>query len=175
MPFSLSPSLAPLLAAPFAIQVHAVSALAAMGLGAVVLFRRKGTRAHRLMGRIWVVLMLIVATSSIFINEIRMIGPFSPIHIFTILTYAMLAQAIVAIRRGNVAMHRATMQSLYFLALLITGAFTLLPGRRMHDVLFGTESGWTPSIIAISLALAISVTIYVRLMRKGRAEATQRA
>ncbi len=175
MPFSLSPSLTPLLQASFAIQIHAVSAILAMVLGAVVLFRRKGTRTHKLMGRIWVVLMLIVATSSIFINEIRMIGPFSPIHIFTVITYVSLAQAIVAIRRGNVVAHRAGMQTLYFLALLITGAFTLLPGRRMHDVLFGAQSGWAPAIVAISLSLAISLAIYVRLMRKGRAEAARAA
>jgi uncharacterized membrane protein len=169
----LSPSLDPLLNAPLAVQIHAIAALAAMVLGAAVLFRRKGTRAHKLMGRVWVALMLITANSSLFINEIRMIGPFSPIHIFTLITYATLAQAIVAIRRGNVAAHRAAMQSLYFLALMITGAFTLLPGRRMHDVLFGAQSGWTPSIVAISVALALSLTIYIRLMRKGRAEAAR--
>lgn len=108
----------------------------AMLVGAFVLFRRKGTPAHKLLGRVFVILMLIVATSSIFINEIRLIGPFSPIHIFTVITYAAVAQGVYQIRRGNVAAHRATMQSLYFLALMITGAFTLLPGRRMHDVLF---------------------------------------
>lgn len=166
---ALSPSLTPLLSAPPAIQIHAVSAMAAMLLGAVVLFRTKGTSTHRFLGRVWVLLMLLVATSSIFITEIRMIGPFSPIHIFTIATYLTLAQAMVAIRRGNVAMHRAAMQSLYCLALLITGAFTLLPGRRMHDVLFGAQSGWGPAIVAISLSLALSLALYIRLMRRGRA------
>ena len=170
MPFSLSPFLHPLLEASFAIQIHAVSAILAMVLGAVVLFRQKGTRLHKLMGRVWVVLMLIVATSSIFINEIRLIGPFSPIHIFTVITYVSLAQAIVAIRRGNVVAHRAGMQTLYFLALMITGAFTLLPGRRMHAVLFGAESGWAPAIVAISLSLGISLAIYIRLMRKAPAK-----
>ena len=68
-------SLTPLLAAPVVIQIHALSAIAATGLGAVVLFARKGTPAHKLIGRIWVLLMLTVATSALFINEIRMIGP----------------------------------------------------------------------------------------------------
>lgn len=158
--------LAPLLQAPIQVQIHAAAAIAAVLLGALILFREKGTPLHKAMGRVWVVLMLIAATSSIFINEIRLIGPFSPVHIFTIVTYVGLAHGIVAIRRGDVRTHRAAMQSLYFLALLLAGAFTLLPGRRIHDVLFGATSGWVPSLIAISLVLTGTMAIYVRLRRR---------
>jgi len=162
-------SLEPLLAAPLAIQIHASAASAAMVLGAVILFRRKGTKMHKLMGRIWVGLMLIVATSAIFINEIRLIGPFSPIHIFVVFTYVGLWQAVREIRRGNVEAHQAGMKSIYLGALLLTGAFTLMPGRRMHDVLFGAESGWTPSMIAIPLALMVTAYLWWRLMpRRAR-------
>lgn len=159
-------TLTPLLTAPLAVQIHALAAISALVLGAVVLFRRKGTPLHKAMGRVWVVLMLIAAGSSIFINEIRLIGPFSPIHIFSVMTFIGVAQGIREIRRGNVRAHRAAMQGLYFFALILAGAFTLLPGRRMHDVLFGAEAGWTPSLIAIGLALMLSATIYLRLRRQ---------
>ena len=89
-------SLTPLFDAPVAVQVHAAAALAALLLGALVLFRRKGTPLHRAMGRVWVVLMLVAATSSLFINEIRLIGPFSPIHIFSVITFVGLAQGLSA-------------------------------------------------------------------------------
>ena len=46
-------SLAPLLAAPIAVQIHAFTAIAAVLLGAVVLLRPKGTPVHKLMGRTW--------------------------------------------------------------------------------------------------------------------------
>jgi uncharacterized membrane protein len=161
-------SLDPILSAPLAIQIHATAATAALLLGAMVLFRRKGTPVHKLMGRVWVGLMLIVATSAIFISEIRLIGPFSPIHIFVLLTYWGVWEGIRQIRAGNVAAHQATMKSVYLGALLLTGAFTLLPGRRMHDVLFGADSGWMPSLIAIPLALALTATLWVRLMPKRR-------
>jgi uncharacterized membrane protein len=161
-------SLTPLLAAPVVIQIHAFSAIAATGLGAVVLFAHKGTPLHKLMGRVWVLLMLTVATSALFINEIRMIGPFSPIHLFVFVTYGGIGYALWQIRRGDVARHRAAMQSVYFQALLLTGAFTLLPGRRMHDVVFGPESGWTPALTAIGLSLTITMLIYRRLMRRAR-------
>lgn len=161
-------SLDPILSAPIAIQIHAFAATAAMLLGAVILFRRKGNRIHKMMGRVWVGLMLIVATSAIFINEIRLIGPFSPIHIFVVMTYYGVWEGIREIRRGNVAAHQASMKSLYLGALLLTGAFTLLPGRRMHDVLFGAESGWVPSLVAIPLALALTAFLWIRLMPKRR-------
>jgi uncharacterized membrane protein len=161
-------SLDPILSAPTAIQIHAFSATAAMLLGAVVLFRRKGTPTHKLMGRVWAALMLVVATSALFINDIRLIGPFSPIHIFVVMTYWGLYEGIRDIRRGNVEAHQASMKSLYLGALLLTGAFTLLPGRRMHAVLFGAESGWVPSLIAIALALALTAFLWVKLMPRRR-------
>jgi len=161
-------NLTPLATAPLAVQIHAVAAIGALVLGALVLFRRKGTPLHRLMGRLWVVLMLVVATSALFINEIRLIGPFSPIHLFVVVTYGGLAVAIWRIRRGDVVGHRAAMVTLYFGALLLTGAFTLLPGRRMHDVLFGAEAGWTPALVAIPLCPVAAGLLWRRLMPKRR-------
>lgn len=157
-------SLAPLLTAPLAIQIHATAAIAAFFLGGLVLWRRKGTPLHKALGRVWVVLMLVTATSSLFINEIRLIGPFSPIHLFAVLTYAGIGQALWAIRvERNVKKHRAAMQGVYVGALLLAGAFTFLPGRRIHDVLFGANAGWTPSLIAIGCALAATGLLWLHL------------
>ncbi len=158
-------SLSPLLDAAPAVQLHATAALSALLLGALVLFSRKGTPPHRTLGRVWAGLMLVTAGSALFINEIRLIGPFSPIHLFSIVTFAGIAEGIRQIRRGDVRRHRAMMQGLYFFALILTGAFTLLPGRRMHAVLFGTEAGWAPALAAIALALGASLLIWRRLLR----------
>jgi len=155
-------SLTPLLAAPLAVQIHAVAAIAAVLLGGLVLFRRKGTPMHRLLGRIWVALMLVVATSALFINEIRLIGPFSPIHLFTILTYGGVGYGLWQIRHGKVRAHKAAMQAVYFMALGLAGAFTLLPGRRMSAMLFGESAGWAPSLLAIGAVLAAVAWFYRR-------------
>lgn len=160
-------SLDPLLEAPVAIQIHAASAIAAFVLGAVVLWRRKGTALHKALGRIWVVLMLVVATSALFINEIRLVGPFSPIHVFVVMTYVGIGQALWAIRvKRNVAAHRAAMQATYIGALLLAGAFTFLPGRRMHAVLFGANAGWAPSLVVIGMALLAIGLLWWRLRGK---------
>jgi uncharacterized membrane protein len=83
-------TLAPLLAEPVAIQVHAFAALGALALGIVQLAAPKGTRRHRVMGWAWVGLMTIIVITSLAIHEIRLLGPWSPIHLLSILTAILL-------------------------------------------------------------------------------------
>ena len=162
-------TLTPLFDAPFAIQIHALSALAAVIIGAFILWRKKGTRLHKALGRVWVVLMFSAATSALFINEIRLIGPFSPIHLFSLFTYLSLFNGLRAIIiKRDVKRHRAEMQGLYIGALLLAGAFTFLPGRRMHMMLFGPQAGWTESLVAMGLILAIAGLLWSRIRRQIR-------
>src|SRR5262249_18746282 len=92
-------SLAPVLNAAPAIQLHAFAALAAFGLGAVQLAAPKGTLPHRTFGWIWVLLMVTVAASSFWIHELHIWGPWSPIHLLAIFTLAMLPLAVLHARR----------------------------------------------------------------------------
>jgi uncharacterized membrane protein len=130
-------SLAPLLDAPLAIQPHAFAAMAAFALGLMQLAGRKGTTWHRGRGFVWVGLMLIVAVSSFWIHEIRLWGPWSPIHLLSILTLASLPGALYYAHTHQVRRHRDAMLGLFLGALVIAGIFTLLPGRIMHKVVFG--------------------------------------
>jgi uncharacterized membrane protein len=130
-------TLAPLLTASPAIQMHAFAALAAFALGAVQLTAPKGTIPHRLFGWLWAGLMLTVVLSSFFIHEIRLWGPWSPIHLLSIFTLVMLPMAVWRARRHDVRRHQRAMVGLFAGALVIAGLFTFLPGRIMHAVLFG--------------------------------------
>jgi uncharacterized membrane protein len=130
-------TLAPLLAASPAIQVHAFAALAAFALGAVQLAAPKGTIPHRLFGWLWAGLMLIVVLSSFLIHEIRLWGPWSPIHLLSIFTLIMLPLAVWRARRHDVRRHQRAMSGLFIGALVIAGIFTFMPGRIMHAVVFG--------------------------------------
>src|SRR6516165_6451273 len=76
--------LSPLTHAPLPIQVHAYAALSAFVLGAVQLARAKGTTQHRALGYAWAAIMLTVAVSSFWVQEIRLWGPWSPIHLLSI-------------------------------------------------------------------------------------------
>ena len=130
-------SLSPLLGAPAVIQVHAFAALAALILSAHQLLRPKGTLAHRTFGYAWVTLMMAVAISSFWIYEIKQFGDFSLIHILSIVTLYLVPAAVLAAHRHQADRHRRIMLSLIAFALVGAGAFTLLPGRTMHDVVFG--------------------------------------
>jgi len=130
-------SLAPLLDAAPAIPVHAFAAMAAFALGIVQFAAPKGTLPHRTVGWIWVALMAAVAASSFWIHEVRLLGPWSPIHLLSIFTLITLPIAVWRARRHRVADHRRIMTMTFVGALVIAGLFTLLPGRIMHAVVFG--------------------------------------
>ena len=130
-------SLAPLLNASPIIQAHAVAAMAAFALGLVQFAAPKGTIPHRTVGWIWVVLMVTVSVSAFFIHEIRLWGPFSPIHLLAIFTLVTLPMAVLHARKHRVPNHRWAMISIFIGGLVIAGAFTFVPGRIMHAVAFG--------------------------------------
>ena len=115
-------SLTPLLNASFAIQLHAFAAMAAFLLGLLQFARRKGTFSHRTFGWIWVVLMLIVAVSSFWISEIKLWGPWSPIHILSIFTLINLPIAVWMARHHNVRAHRGWMIGISVSSLRIVAA-----------------------------------------------------
>ena len=130
-------SLTPLLQAGPVILLHSLAALLGLLLGILQLTLSKGTSLHRVVGYIWVTLLGAVALSSFWIHDLRLIGPFSPIHLLSIYTLINLFRSINAARRGNIAAHARAMRSIFFLALIGAGAFTLLPGRIMHQIVFG--------------------------------------
>lgn len=117
-----------------AILIHVTAAVLALGLGAFVFLRRKGTFAHRSLGRIWTVLMIVTAGSTWWI---RASGSFSWIHGLSVFTLAVLAVAIWCAVTGRIPRHRQSMISLYIGSLLIAGGFALLPERLLGGLLWG--------------------------------------
>ena len=132
------PDFSVLFDAPPPVPLHAVAAFAAVLAGAVQLSCPKGTLSHKFLGYIWIGLMAVVAVSGLFIHELRVVGPFSPIHILSLFTLVVLYFAVDAARKGDIKSHRRRVVLLYGLALILTGAFTLLPGRIMNQVVFGS-------------------------------------
>jgi uncharacterized membrane protein len=130
-------TLDPLLGASPMIVAHTLAALAALALGAMQLALPKGTGLHRGLGMIWAALMLAVAGSSFWIHTMQVIGPFSPIHILSMIVLISAPLGLYYAQTGQIAAHRRTMQQLFAIALIGAGLFTLWPGRIMHQVIFG--------------------------------------
>ena len=147
-------NLEPLLQASPVIQIHVASAIVAMFLGPLSIFRRRRDRLHKITGYIWISVMLVAATSALFIAELRLVGRFSPIHLLTPLVYWSIWRAISFVRAGNIADHSRTMKSLYVQALGIAGLFTLMPGRIMSDVLFASSPWLGFAVVATLMVLA---------------------
>ena len=129
------------------IQVHwaTVTLAFAFGLGQLVL--SKGTGGHRFRGRAYAGLMIVTALAAFFIRSPAPDGALgylslagmSPIHLFIPLTLVSVPLGVLAARRGNMTAHKRHMIGSFLGALVIAGAFTFLPGRRMHLLFFGDE------------------------------------
>jgi uncharacterized membrane protein len=115
--------------------IHVAAVLPAVPLGGYILLTRKGTPRHRLLGKIWLVLMLVTATSAIFIKTG---GSFSWIHLFVPLTFHAAWKTVATVRRGDIAAHKRHLVLTYMTALMIPGiAAFLAPGRLMNVMLLG--------------------------------------
>lgn len=120
--------------------LHLATVLPAFAIGAFQLFRRKGTPSHRLLGKIYMLLML--GTGFVTLAMPAEVGPrflnhFGFIHAFSFLALFNVPAAYLAARRGNVKAHRGMMLGLYLGGILIAGAFAFSPGRMLHEWLFG--------------------------------------
>ena len=137
-------NLLPFFDAELQVQLHFLAGVLAVGLGPVALYRRKRDRLHKLAGRIWVLVMVFLAISGLFIHQVQLIGPFSPIHLLSILVLVSLWRGVAAIRARNIQAHQSVMRALYWQALGIGGLFTFLPGRTLNEMLFAgwPEAGW---------------------------------
>ena len=124
------------------IAIHTAAALAALAVGPIALWARKGVtqrpRLHRAAGYAWVTLMVATAVSALFITGGGgpRWGSFGFIHLLIPVTLGGLAMSFVRLARRDIAGHRALMQRLYISACIVAGAFTLLPNRLLGHALW---------------------------------------
>jgi len=111
---------------------HATAAITSLLIGGMMLYRTKGTPAHRLWGRIWVGMMLVIVLTSLFIYR----DHYSWIHGLSFFTLIMLPYGVYMARKRDIKGHRMTMFSMYFGALVIAGIFTLSPNRLLGDAVW---------------------------------------
>jgi uncharacterized membrane protein len=121
--------------------LHLATVVPAFVIGTFQLARPKGTPVHGILGRIYLVLMVVTATIARFMPArvgSSILGHFGFIHLLCLLTIYAAPKAYLAARRGDIKSHRKTMVTLYVGAILIAGTFAFSPGRLLHGWLFGT-------------------------------------
>lgn len=135
------------------IAVHLTAALAAVVIGPIALWARRGhasqqtgsqrPRLHRAAGYAWVTLMLVTAISAIFIRDFKLpnIAGYTPVHLLVPLVFGGLFFSFRHLLRGNVHAHRRVMVWLYVSACIVAGGFTLLPNRYLGQLVWGQWLG----------------------------------
>lgn len=119
--------------------LHLATIVPAFLIGTWLLFQRKGTPLHRMLGKTYMVLMLVTAFMTLFMSA--KVGPtwfghFGFIHLLSLLTLFSVGAAYFAVRKGNIRLHRNSMIGLYVGGMLLAGSFAMMPGRMLHDWLF---------------------------------------
>ena len=112
------------------IYSHLATIVPAALIGAYLLLRQKGTPGHRLLGKIYILLMVVTAVITLFITAES--GPtlsnhFSFIPLFIILVLYSVPAPYFAARTHDIKSHKFHMLGVYLGAVLIAGAFTLAP------------------------------------------------
>lgn len=120
--------------------VHLAVVLPAFLLGTALMVGRKGTPRHRAIGRVYLGLMLATGALTLFMPAAvgpRWLDHFGFLHGLSLLTLVTVPYAAWAARRHDVIGHAAAMISLYVGGILVAGGFALLPGRLLHQWLWG--------------------------------------
>ena len=120
--------------------LHLATVAPAAMLGTYLIFWAKGTATHRLLGKIYMILMLITGLASLFIPATvgpQFIDHFGWIHMLSLLVLASVPRAYYAARKHNVVSHKFSMAGVYFGGILVVGGFTLAPGRYLNQLFFG--------------------------------------
>jgi uncharacterized membrane protein len=115
------------------IYIHLLAVIPSLILGAINLSLKKGTLIHKRIGKVWAVLMLITAISSLFIMPT---GSFTWLHIFSILVIVCIPVGVFSIRKGNIRRHTDCMLGAY-IGTVISAYFAVMsPGRFLYGVLY---------------------------------------
>jgi uncharacterized membrane protein len=129
------------------IAIHMSAAILATAIGPIALWarmsRQKHPKMHRAFGYAWVTLMLVAATSAIFIRDFRLpnLAGFTPIHLLIPTTFGLIFVAFKRLFEGNIEAHRKYMQKTYIGASVVAGGFTLIPTRYIGNLIWSQWLG----------------------------------
>ncbi|MDB5678783.1 DUF2306 domain-containing protein [Sphingomonas bacterium] len=121
---------------PRGVWLHLATIVVALALTPYILLGLRGTKIHRLLGKVWVSAMVATAAISLFVRYSNP-GHFSVIHILSVFVLIMAPRVWLTARKHNVAAHRGTVRGLVTGALIVAGYFTLLETRLLGHWLFG--------------------------------------
>jgi uncharacterized membrane protein len=143
------------------IIAHALVASFALFFGAYnLLVSTKGSRTHKMIGRLWAFSMYFVSMSSFWVREINH-GQFSIIHILSVVTIITVTMGIYSAKKQNTAAHKGYMRGSYLGLLGAFVAATLVPVRLIPQ--FFHEHFWQFFALVILITLTAALIIWSTL------------
>jgi uncharacterized membrane protein len=105
-----------------------------------IMLTKKNTKQHKVLGAIYMGLMLIAVIISLFISAT--IGPtlfnhFGVLHILSLFMLYIIPSAYIAAKNGNIKKHRNIMIGLYVGTIVIAIVFSLTPTILLNEWIFG--------------------------------------
>lgn len=123
----------------FLIYFHLITVMPALLIGTYIMLQPKGTPPHRLLGKIYMSLLMITAIASFFLQA--QVGPklfnhFGYIHLLSVLTVYAVPMAYITARQRKIKRHKRLMALTYAGAIVLAALFALLtPGRVLYKAL----------------------------------------
>jgi len=122
-------TLEPLIHAPIAVRLHVATVLPAFAIGTwLIFFSRKGSSHHKLLGRVFLGLMIATSLIAFFVHQRRPDSPLfglSPVHLLAAFVLFASWRAYSSAKNGDIATHRFWMVGIYTGSLVINGAMNV--------------------------------------------------
>ncbi|MBT8062394.1 MAG: DUF2306 domain-containing protein [Xanthomonadales bacterium] len=138
---------------------HFLTAVLAIVAGAVVVFRRKGTRFHKWCGRLYLLSMLTVNISALSIY--RLWGHFGPFHIAAVISLATVIMGAQAAWRKKPARHWKVAHA-YWMSWSYVGLLAAAVSESATRYL-DYDFGWTVGLATAAVIAIGAMTINRRL------------
>lgn len=117
--------------------IHLSAGIWVLVIGLLQLLREKGTASHKVLGRSWMLAMIIASVSSFWIKGfVDWFYGYGPIHVLSIWILICVAVSVSSARRGNVKLHRSFAVGAYYGTIGAALGAVLMPGRLLHTVFF---------------------------------------
>ncbi|MDD1779876.1 DUF2306 domain-containing protein [Enterovibrio sp. ZSDZ35] len=119
------------------VEIHLIAAIWLLIAGTMQLIMRKGTQLHKVLGRSWMLAMVIVAFSSFGLpGFVDWFMGYGPIHLLSLWVLFCVYQSVRAIKRGNINKHRAYATGAFYGAVGAAIAAVLVPNRLLNSLIF---------------------------------------